>query len=52
MHIDMGAMGILFVIIMTLTARRNQAMILESLTLHQASSSNLQAPEYSEPDTH
>lgn len=38
MHIGMGLMGILFVIIMTLTARRNHTMILESLTLHQENS--------------
>jgi PAS domain S-box-containing protein len=31
-------MGVLFIIIMTLTARRNQMMILESLTLHQENS--------------
>jgi PAS domain S-box-containing protein len=38
LHISMGAMGLLFVIIMTMTARRNQTMILESLTLHQENS--------------
>lgn len=35
LHVGMGAMGLLFVVIMTMTARRNQTMILESLTLHQ-----------------
>jgi len=35
LHISMGAMGLLFVIIMTLTAKRNHTMIMESLTLHQ-----------------
>ncbi len=38
LHISMGAMGLLFVFIMTMTARRNQTMILESLTLHQENS--------------
>ena len=38
MHISMGVMGLLFVMIMTMTAKRNQTMILESLTLHQENS--------------
>ena len=38
LHISMGAMGVLFVTIMTATAKRNQTMILESLTLHQENS--------------
>lgn len=38
LHISMGAMGGLFVIIMTLTAKRNQTMIHESLTLHHENS--------------
>ena len=42
LHISMGAMGLLFVIIMTLTARRNQTMILESLSLHQENSTLVQ----------
>jgi PAS domain-containing protein len=38
----MGVMGLLFVIIMTLTARRNQTMIFESLSLHQENSTLIQ----------
>jgi PAS domain S-box-containing protein len=38
LHISMGTMGLLFVILMTLTARRNQTMILDSLSLHQENS--------------
>jgi PAS domain S-box-containing protein len=42
LHISMGVMGLLFVIIMTLTARRNQTMIFESLSLHQENSTLIQ----------
>ena len=42
LHISMGAMGLLFVIIMTMTARRNQTMILESLALHHENSTLIQ----------
>ena len=42
LHISMGVMGLLFVIIMTLTARRKQTMILESLSLHQENSTLVQ----------
>ena len=38
LHISMGAMGFLFVMIMTMTAKRNQSMIMESLILHQENS--------------
>jgi PAS domain S-box-containing protein len=38
LHISMGAMGLLFVIIMTMTTRRNHTMLLESMTLHQENS--------------
>ncbi len=38
MHVGMGAMGLLFVTIMTMTAKRNHTMIMESLTLHQENS--------------
>ncbi len=38
LHIGMGAMGLLFVTIMIITARRNNKMILESLSLHQENS--------------
>ncbi len=38
LHISMGAMGLLFVVIMTMTAKRNQTMILESLALHHENS--------------
>ncbi len=42
LHISMGTMGLLFVIIMTMTAKRNQTMILESLALHQENSALIQ----------
>ena len=38
LHISMGAMGLLFVIIMTMTTRRNHTMLLESMALHQENS--------------
>ncbi len=38
LHMSMGIMGTLFITIMTLTARRNQKVLLESLTLHQENS--------------
>ena len=38
LHLGMGIMGLLFLIIMVMTARRNQSMIVESLTLHQENS--------------
>ena len=38
LHIGMGTMALLFIVIMALTAKRNQTMILESLTLHQENS--------------
>jgi PAS domain S-box-containing protein len=38
LHISMGTMGLLFLIIMTMTTRRNHTMLLESMTLHQENS--------------
>ncbi len=35
LHMSMGTMGLLLITLMTMTAKRNQRMILESLTLHQ-----------------
>ena len=38
LHVGMGGMGLLFVIIMTVTARRNHIMLLKSLSLHEENS--------------
>ena len=38
LHLGMGIMGLLFIVIMVMTARRNQSMIVESLTLHHENS--------------
>ncbi len=38
LHAGMGTMGLLFVIIMIITARRNHIMLIKSLTLHEENS--------------
>ncbi|MGV7229395.1 MAG: hybrid sensor histidine kinase/response regulator, partial [Nitrospirales bacterium] len=38
LHVSMGVMGLLFIIVMTMTTRRNHTMLLESMTLHQENS--------------
>lgn len=42
LHISMGTMGLLFVMIMTMTTRRNHTMLVESMTLHQENSTLIQ----------